>query len=99
MPIASVDPTTGKLIKSFSSISPAELERKLEEAWQAFHEYRHTSVADRAMLMKRAGQILDTEKESFASLMTAEMGKTFRAANEECGKCAWACRYIAESAE
>jgi succinate-semialdehyde dehydrogenase/glutarate-semialdehyde dehydrogenase len=99
MPIASVDPTTGKRIKSFSSISPAELERKLEEAWQAFHEYRHTSVADRAMLMKRAGQILDTEKESFASLMTAEMGKTLRAANEECGKCAWACRYFAESAE
>ena len=99
MPIASVDPTTGKLIKSFSSISPAELERKLEEAWQAFHEYRHTSVADRATLMKRAGQILDTEKESFASLMTAEMGKTLRAANEECGKCAWACRYFAESAE
>ena len=99
MAIASVDPTTGKLLKSFSPLSRADLDQKLQKATETFRVYRHTSIAERSRMMKRAAEILDAEKEVFGRLMTSEMGKTFRSAVEECLKCAWACRYFAESAE
>jgi succinate-semialdehyde dehydrogenase/glutarate-semialdehyde dehydrogenase len=99
MSIASINPATGRTMKSFSPVSSAELEEKLSKAWTAFRAHRQVPIAERAQKMKRAAEILENEKESFAQLMTSEMGKTLRSAIDECEKCAWACRYFAESAE
>src|SRR6266704_2337724 len=46
-----------------------------------------------------AAEILESEKKSFARTMTLEMGKPINAAVQEAEKCAWVCRYYAESAE
>jgi len=99
MVITTTNPTTGKQIQAFSLLSRTELDQKLDNAKSAFQDYRGTSIAERGRMMRRAAGILDQEKESFGSLMTAEMGKTVRSATEECSKCAWACRYFADSAE
>src|SRR4029079_12272613 len=56
-------------------------------------------VAERADVLRRAGEILDREKQSFAALMTAEMGKLIGAAVQEAEKCAAGCRYYADHAE
>jgi succinate-semialdehyde dehydrogenase/glutarate-semialdehyde dehydrogenase len=50
-------------------------------------------------MMNRAAEILESEKETLAKLMTTEMGKTYRSAIDEAVKCAWVCRYYAENAE
>src|SRR5262245_51229843 len=99
MSITSINPTTGELLKSFSPLSQSELDRKIEKAWSAFHLYRRTAIAERSTFMNRAADILESEKEAFARLITTEMGKTLRSAAGECAKCAWACRYFAETAE
>jgi succinate-semialdehyde dehydrogenase / glutarate-semialdehyde dehydrogenase len=99
MPIATVNPATGQLIKSFEELSAAQIEQKLQNAADTFQTYRRTSFADRARMMIRAAEILETEKESFGRLMTTEMGKTIRSAREEAAKCAVGCRYYAETAE
>ncbi len=49
--------------------------------------------------MTKAGDILESEKNELAALMTTEMGKTLRSAVDEAAKCAWVCRYYAEHAE
>src|SRR5262249_49580018 len=81
------------------TLSPTQLEEKLAAGWNAFQEYRHTSIEERARMMNKAADILDNEKESFGRLITTEMGKTFRAAAQESAKCALVCRYFAGSRE
>ncbi len=99
MAIASINPATGQLVKSFQPLSDAQIQAKLQLASEVFSRYRRTSFAERARMMQKAGDILDAEKEVFGKTMTTEMGKPFRSAVEEAAKCAWACRYYAENAE
>jgi succinate-semialdehyde dehydrogenase / glutarate-semialdehyde dehydrogenase len=49
--------------------------------------------------MTRAAEILESEKDRFAAIMTLEMGKPLQAAADEAAKCATACRYYVENAE
>ena len=44
----------------------------------------------------KTAEILEHEKETYARMMTTEMGKTFKSAVEEAVKCAWVSRYYAE---
>ena len=99
MAIATTNPATGELLKSFEPLSPAQIDHKIQLAASAFQTHRRTSFADRARMMLRAAEILENEKEECARLMTLEMGKTLRSAVAETAKCATGCRYYAENAE
>jgi succinate-semialdehyde dehydrogenase/glutarate-semialdehyde dehydrogenase len=99
MAIASVNPATGQLLKSFEPLSDSQIDERLERAAAAFYKYRNVPFAERARMMTRAAEILESEKEPLARLMTLEMGKPVRAAAEEAVKCAWACRYYAENGQ
>ncbi len=99
MAIASVNPATGEVLKTFASLSDEELSAKLNLAAETFRTYRQTSFLYRAERMLRAAEILESEKESLGRLMTLEMGKPIQSAIDEAVKSAWACRYYAEHAE
>src|SRR5438309_7205764 len=99
MAIATINPATGLLLKSFEPLSDSQIEEKLRRAVDVFSKYRKMPFAERARMMIKAADILDKEKESLGRLMTMEMGKPFRAGVDEAVKCAWACRYYAENAE
>ena len=49
--------------------------------------------------MMRAAEILESDKNAFAKIMTTEMGKPIKAAVSEAEKCALVCRYYAENAQ
>src|SRR5580704_14365535 len=99
MAIATINPATGELLKSFEALTDAQIEVKLQKAAHTFSSYRHVPFAERARMMLKAAEILEKEKETFARMMTTEMGKTLRSAVDEAAKCAWVCRYYAENAE
>src|SRR3989454_2081016 len=99
MAIATTNPASGELLKSFEPLTPIQIEHKLQLATDAFQSHRRTSFADRARMMLRAADILEKEKDDCAHLMTLEMGKTLRSAVAEASKCATGCRYYAENAE
>ena len=98
MPIATINPATGDVQQTFESLNAQQLEEKLGRAAETFRSYRQTTFAERAAMMQQAAQILELEKKDFARLMTLEMGKPIGAAVQEVEKCAWVCRYYAESA-
>ena len=99
MGIATINPTTGETLKTFSELTGAQIETKLQLAATTFHNYKRTSFADRAAWMLRAAESLETEKHELGKMMTIEMGKPLKAAVSEAEKCAWVCRYYAETAE
>jgi succinate-semialdehyde dehydrogenase / glutarate-semialdehyde dehydrogenase len=98
MAIATVNPTTGKTLKTFEPLSAQEIDHKISRAAELFPRFSRLSFAERAKMMLKAGEILEYEKNELAALMTTEMGKTLRSAVDEAVKCAWACRYYAENA-
>jgi succinate-semialdehyde dehydrogenase / glutarate-semialdehyde dehydrogenase len=99
MAIASINPATGKTLKTFEALSPEAVEQKLQLAWRTFHAYRKTSFAQRAEWLHAAARIIDAGKQTFGRIMTEEMGKTLVSAIAEAEKCASACRYYAENGE
>jgi succinate-semialdehyde dehydrogenase / glutarate-semialdehyde dehydrogenase len=99
MAIATINPATGQVLKTFEPLSDAQVEVKLQRAADTFVTYRKVPFAERAQMMLKAGAILESERESFARIMTTEMGKTLQSAVDEAVKCAWVCRYYAENAE
>ena len=99
MAIATINPATGEVIKTFQPLSEAEIDKKLQRAVQVFKSEAKTPFAVRAQRMLQAAQIVERDKEKFAHLMTLEMGKTYKSAVAEAVKCTTACRYYAENAE
>src|SRR6476661_4613806 len=99
MTIATIDPATGQTLRTFTPLTPAELEARLQCAESAYRRHRRTAFADRRRLMLKAADILEADKEAFGRLMVTEMGKPLKAAIEEAAKSALGCRYYAEHAE
>src|SRR3954451_16568929 len=99
MAIATTNPATGEVLKTFEPLSATKIDEKIQLATSTFRSYRKTSFAERARMMVRAAEILEKEKEECGRLMTLEMGKPLRAAVAEAAKCATGCRYYAQNAE
>jgi len=99
MAIASINPATGEKLKEFAAFDDAEIEKRLKRAEKAFAHYRREPFAKRAQLMMAVASLLEQEKDRLARTMTLEMGKLFRAAQEEIAKCIRGCRFYAENGE
>src|SRR6266550_4404466 len=99
MPIASINPTTGETLKTFTALNQSQIEEKLQRAADIFHSYRRTPFAERELMMLRAADILDSEKHELGRMMTTEMGKPIKGAVQEVEKCALVCRYYSENAK
>jgi len=98
MPIASINPTTGETLKTFTALNETQIEEKLQRAANTFQLYRRTPFAERELPMFRAAEILEADKQELARLMTTEMGKPIKSAVQEAEKCALVCRYYADNA-
>jgi succinate-semialdehyde dehydrogenase / glutarate-semialdehyde dehydrogenase len=99
MAIATTNPATGEIEKTFEALSDAEVDERIARAAATAREYRLTSFADRARWMNASADHLDSAVEEIARVMTTEMGKTIVAARAEVTKCAKGCRFYAEHAE
>jgi succinate-semialdehyde dehydrogenase / glutarate-semialdehyde dehydrogenase len=99
MAIESVNPATGERLRAFEPETAAGIDGKLAAAAAAFKSWSRVPVAERAAVLRRAGEILESDKQVFGAVMTAEMGKPIGAALAEAEKCGAACRYYADHAE
>jgi succinate-semialdehyde dehydrogenase/glutarate-semialdehyde dehydrogenase len=98
MPIQSINPATGVLLRSFTPLTDEELFQKIALAEAAFVHAAELPLSHRALCMNKLAQLLDEEAADLAALITSEMGKPIVQARAEIAKCAAVCRYYAEHA-
>lgn len=98
MSIATINPATGELVKSFDPMPPEQLDAALDRSVAGFHALRDTTLAERGGWLTAAADLLDSERDEVARMVTTEMGKTLAAARAEVTKCATACRFYADRA-
>ena len=96
MAIATTDPRTGEVLRTFDDLTPEQLEDRLARADAAAKSYRLTTHAQRAGWLRAAADVLDERNDELATLMTLEMGKTKKASSAEVGKCASGLRFYAD---
>jgi succinate-semialdehyde dehydrogenase / glutarate-semialdehyde dehydrogenase len=94
-----MDPATEKAGRTYSGHSPDDAHNIARLTRAAFDDWRRTSFAERAGLMKAVAGKLRQRQNQFAELMTAEMGKLLKDGNAEIEKCAFNCEFFAENAE
>jgi succinate-semialdehyde dehydrogenase / glutarate-semialdehyde dehydrogenase len=98
MAIKSINPATGKLLRSFDSLTDDAARQKITLASKAFRSYVTVPLEHRALCMRKLAAILEHETDDLALLITQEMGKPLAAARLEILKCADCCRYYADHA-
>lgn len=99
MAIQSINPATGKVVKTFNEFSKEQVSKIIDDTNEAFLEWRKTGFAERKKLMLKAADVLRNNKQKYAEIMTIEMGKAIRQSLAEVEKCAWVCEYYAENAK
>lgn len=96
--IATTNPATGKVEKTFTDHTDAEVDLAIATSVVAFETLKKTTITQRAAWMNKAADILEADAKHFGRLMTVEMGKPLDQAIGEAKKCALACRYYADNA-
>ena len=61
MAIASINPATGEVLRTFEPLSDSQIEAKIQTAAKTFPEFRKLPFADRAKMMSKAAEILEAE--------------------------------------
>jgi succinate-semialdehyde dehydrogenase / glutarate-semialdehyde dehydrogenase len=93
-----INPATEEAIDDIPEHDEAEVQARLFQAEQAFLSWRAFSFAERAEPLRRAADLLREDRDRYARLMTAEMGKPLAASEGEVDKCSWVCDFYAEHA-
>jgi succinate-semialdehyde dehydrogenase/glutarate-semialdehyde dehydrogenase len=99
MSIATTNPATNEVLKTFPALTASEIEIRVSFAASLVEKSLLNlpqTRGQRAQVIANVASLLDKRKEEFAKLISLEMGKTFTSAIQEIEKCAANCRYYAE---
>jgi succinate-semialdehyde dehydrogenase / glutarate-semialdehyde dehydrogenase len=97
--IQSINPYTEQVIREFDLMDRDEVDRELQVSRKVFSNWREMPVTERVKYIKKLGEVLRSEKRTYAELMTREMGKPIKESMAEVEKCAWLCDYYADNAQ
>jgi len=97
---AVVDPATGETVKEYPAITDDELRDAIARADRAHKEWSKAStVAERAALVRRVGELHTERRKELADIIVAEMGKPVGQARGEVDFSASIYEFYADNAE
>ncbi len=92
-----INPATGDKVRTYDEMSPGETADAISAADAAYLQWRNTTFAERAALLRKSAELLRERSQEYAELMAIEMGKLIPDGRAEIEKCAWVCDYYAEN--
>lgn len=99
MTFATTNPYTGETLKTFPTATDEEVMAAIGRADAAFRGWRETDFATRATVMQAAADILRRDIDTYAPILTLEMGKLLSEAKAEVELSAAIFEYYAKNAE
>jgi len=75
MPITSINPTTGEVLKEFQELSENEVEQKLKKAVDTLKQWKKRSFSERASLLRKVGEILQQVNYEFVCCYLFDTGQ------------------------
>ena len=97
--IITSNPYNQKELKTYNYHTDNELKIILDNAQNAFEDWKTKEIKERTNLLQNLANILEDKKETYAKLMTEEMGKPISQSIAEIEKCVWLCDFYITNAE
>jgi len=100
MKFKTINPATEEVISEYETMPNKEVLNTAKNSHAAFYEWKQLDISERAIYFKKLASVLRKNKDSYAKLMTTEMGKPIKQSLSEVEKCAWTAEiYADKSAE
>jgi len=96
MTLLSINPANDQTIAEYKTHTTEKTDQLIKEARSAFESWRFSPLPDRARVLRNAAEVLKSNRESYALLMTREMGKPVSQSLAEIDKCSSACLFYAD---
>lgn len=97
--VHSVNPYTGKPLKTYKTHSENEVNELIDKASKSFSKWKELSIKDRGNYINAVRDELLNRKDYYAKVITQEMGKPISQSIAEIEKCAWLCSYYRNNAK
>ncbi|HEY9113527.1 MAG TPA: aldehyde dehydrogenase family protein, partial [Bacteroidales bacterium] len=94
-----INPFTGEIISKYPGQTESQVNGIIQKANNSFLDWKYIPISQKGALFMQLAKILRKNKEDYARLITAEMGKIISESRAEVEKCAWLCEFYAENAE
>src|SRR5260370_24290392 len=99
MNFESRNPATGELLGTYPEHNKAEIEVRLQRAWDGWRHWSHTPLRERIAFLTRLAELLEERAETYGRLITAEMAKPLADSIFEIQKSAWSALHLAQTGE
>jgi len=97
--VMTVNPATGERLESYPMMTDEKVSRVAKRAHKAFEKWRGLSTEERSDYLGKLASALRAKKNTYARLMTLEMGKPITQSASEIEKCAWTAEHYARHAK
>ncbi|MCT1367653.1 NAD-dependent succinate-semialdehyde dehydrogenase [uncultured Kocuria sp.] len=94
---AVTNPSTGVVEETFDSLSPEQIPHIIDRAHQAFESWKDTPLSDRAAVLEKFADIVDSRVDELADIIGREMGKPLKQGKAEATKVAFTARWFAKN--
>ena len=98
MKFQTINPSTEEVITEHEIIPKDKVLEIARNSKTAFNEWKQLDISEREDYFRKLAQVLRSNKERYAKLMTLEMGKPIRQSLTEVEKCAWSAEIYADTA-
>ncbi len=96
MPIQTQNPYTEKVEKVFKPLNIKQIDQAVKKREKAYSTWRDVPLKKRVEYIKKIAKLLRENKETYAKIVTKEVGKPITQSISEIEKSAWNAEYIAE---